>query len=156
MHGQRDVAHYPRREARRRLLDLCGELVANAEKIDPDAPDDEFAAQLRANREFERALEPRIEAARARVRAADTLSRVRAQSTRSEIRQRDHGRNAPRGRRAPRRRTTRAAPAHGPPSRQSSDDDPDPEPVAALAGLRDAAIRAWAHEQRRLGARRVA
>ena len=57
----------------------------------------------------------------------------------------------------PRRHPGRVTVAHGPPSRpSSSEDDPHAEPVAALAGLRAASIRAWAHEQRRLAARRVA
>ena len=61
-----DVA--ARHAARRRLLDLWGELVAHVDTIDFDAPEDEFCAQLKADSEFSERLQPQIDEAEARLR----------------------------------------------------------------------------------------
>lgn len=133
-----------RARARRLLLDLYGESIERGNEIvaaiDRRASDEELAALIAARQEAEQRQRPLIEEARMRARRLDTLGR--------------HPQPRPRSSRGPRRSTRTHRPRARAPA--SSSDGDDPEPPVTLDGLRAASIRAWAHERRRAGARRVA
>jgi hypothetical protein len=144
--------------ARRQLLDLYGEMIEHADTIDFDAPEEEFVAQLKANRVFEDSLQPAVDEARARIRRADVLARgpQRRPSALASV---------PRARartRAPRRNVRSQRQRARAPASSSEDSEP-PLALAVAAttatrwlGLDVASARMLEHERRRWAARRLA
>jgi hypothetical protein len=138
----------PRLHARKQLLELCGQVVAHAESIDFDAPEEEFIAQLKANRAFEDSLEPEIEQARERVRRADVFANRRERVAKTQrslatFAARPRGATRVRGRRRNVRTLSRRT--HGPPS---SAEDSEP-PSASWTFIALASRRMLQHERRR-------
>ena len=146
----RDVGRSGHAE-RTRLLDLYGQMVAHAEHtIDFNASDEEFAAQLRANREFEAGLKPQVEEARKRVRLVHAVIR-RPRPLQAFVTPRRHvSAPRPRGQRA--RRTS--APTRGSPTSSRDSDSPGPPLGGDWDFLGRASERMAAHLRRR-GAKRA-
>ncbi|MBA2536934.1 MAG: hypothetical protein H0V20_05800 [Actinobacteria bacterium] len=119
--------------------------MAHADTIDFDAPDEEFVAQLKANREFEDGLQPAIDGARVRIRRVDLLARrsQRRLPVTATPHLRARSRQPRRNVRSARRR------ARAPASSSGDDSPPEPPPSGSWNFLIFASRRMLAHELRR-------